>query len=249
MSFLLDNEIGTKDIQEFAECEEMFSNRKKETVDTHNMFLKEFSKVFEFRTQTEWAYCLLYDYKNSEMTTDFINILMSLANFYFDEEYVAKIDKKENSLSSIPKKQIVLNKPTNSIQKQQQEYIVSTLNILIAMNNAKLPDSKQKGSEENNFEIDYTYQIFFLLCILGKELDVQNTIIQINENNIKDIDDQYQKDVLRKKLHNLINFCKKKGQSIIQLPFNTHTSSSIIQNFVLEAKLVYENMITVDDVK
>lgn len=249
MSFLMDDEIGTKDVQEFGECEKMFLERKKETMEIHGQILDKLSPVYKTRLEKEWAYCLLYDYKNSSMSIDFTNIIMSLANFYFDEEYVAKIDKTDNNSSMIPKKQVIISKAGTSIHKQQQEYIISTINILIGMNNAKVTGNSKQQNEGETFEIDYTYQIFLILCVLGKELNVQNTIIEIHEQNIKDMTDPYQKELSRKKLQNLILFCKKKSQSIINLPFNTHTSSSIIQNFILEAKLVYENMISVDDVQ
>jgi predicted transcriptional regulator len=86
-----------------------------------------------------------------------------------------------------------------------------------------------------------------MLCILGKEPDVQKAVLNTHDQNTKNLNSA-KTGILRKKLENLINFCKKKSISIISNPFNTHTSTTIINNYILEAQLIYENMISLDDI-
>jgi hypothetical protein len=129
----MDDEIGSKDIQEFGEFEKNMKKIRDESVNMHINSINILASNFEARKQTEWMYCLLYDYEGSSMSVDFLAFITSLCNFYFDEEYSSKIDTKS---SIIPKKNII-NKDTLSIHKQYQQYIVSTFNILIGMNNYK----------------------------------------------------------------------------------------------------------------
>lgn len=250
MSFMLDEIYGLKDIQEFGDCETKKNEWTNKIIDEFINNYKSFSrKRCVSRADKEWAYCLLYEYKSCNMNIDFHNIMKSLCNFYFDGLSVSSNNNNNSNnqfvtnSNKLPKKQdTVPNNSLKNIQYRDQYYIISTINLLMALDNAQLNSNSE--SNIKNIVLPYIYHIFFILVIIGKELQVQKSVrkIQIEKCPTDTIEGKH----LLNKLNNLIKFCSKHSETLIQQPYNVHNSQSIIENYILNAILVYENMVDVD---
>jgi len=244
---LLDPNVGCNEVLEYDKPESEYENHEKATARIYNQsYETHFKPIIDKRCKTEWVYALFYGYKESKCWKDCIGVSKSVCDWYLDEEFSKLLVKKPTDIRVIP----LAKPPQQKVQKNlqddiyihQQRYIVSTLNILIGLDTISGIKTKDNYKEAS---MCWKYQIFFILSVLGNEVDFQNVLLKTQLDDIKknNIPEKEGKDIMDR-LELFIKYCISNKDTIRSgVSYNAAQAPRIIKTYLETAIQVYEKMI------
>jgi hypothetical protein len=192
----------------------------------------------EKRAKTEVIYALLFEFVACDMRKDLIPLATSVVNTYLDDEY-CNLDvlvfggSRKKGGNRLPGN-VIARRGTERITHDacSQYYIQETFSVVTHM------DLCSTDGTEDECTI---YQKFLFLVLMGKEAAVQKRIFDLQMEH--DFESLEEKNDVLDRMERLFKRLPGLTDRLTLQPFNTHTSTKIILNYINECAFIYERLV------
>lgn len=231
--------------EEYDEKERFEKQRETMTLDMFDAYATkaEMIRWNEKRAKTEVLYALLFEFVACNMRKDLIPLASSVVNTYLDDDYCNLDVLVFGGSTNKGRKRPTPRPPSNAVGRSGNEkrithdatsqyYIQETFSVVTHM------DICSADGTEDECTI---YQKFLFLVLMGKEAEVQKRVFDLQMEH--DFESLEEKDDVLDRMERLFKKLPELTDNLTLQPFNTHTSTKIILNYINECAFIYERLV------